>query len=119
MLYGYLTVALEHEVEGPDRMEIIFDRRRPAAPPGDPPLGVGRRTHPAVDWGCADPGLRDSRRERQRGRSSEASSVTRGLLVVEVRGWTGGRASPMGIAGPPDDPERGEAGMNLDRFDLA
>jgi len=50
MLYGYLTVALEHEVEGPDRMEIIFDRRRPAAPPGDPPLGVGRRTHPAVDW---------------------------------------------------------------------
>jgi hypothetical protein len=49
MLYGYLTVALEHEVEGPDRMEIIFDRRRPAAPPGDPPLGVERRTHPAVD----------------------------------------------------------------------
>jgi len=49
MLHGYLTVALEHEVEGPDRVEIIFDRRRPAAPPGNPPLGVERRTHPAVD----------------------------------------------------------------------
>jgi hypothetical protein len=49
MLYGYLTVALEHEVEGPDRMEIIFDRRRPAAPPGDPPLGVERRMRPAVE----------------------------------------------------------------------
>ena len=48
MLYGYLTVTLEHKVEGPDRIEIILDRRRPG-PPGDSPLGVERRTHPAVD----------------------------------------------------------------------
>jgi hypothetical protein len=49
MLYGYLTVALERELEGPDRMEIIFDRRRPAPPSGGAPLGVERRTHPAVE----------------------------------------------------------------------
>jgi hypothetical protein len=49
MLYGYLTVALERELEGPDRIEIIFDRRRPGAPPGDRPLGVERRTHLAID----------------------------------------------------------------------
>jgi hypothetical protein len=49
MLYGYLTVALGRELEGPDRMEIIFDRRGPAAPPGTPRLGVERRAHPAVD----------------------------------------------------------------------
>jgi hypothetical protein len=49
MLYGYLIVALERELEGPDPIEIIFDRRRPGAPPGDRPLGVERRRHPAVD----------------------------------------------------------------------
>jgi hypothetical protein len=49
LLYGYLTVALEHELEGPGQMEIIFDRRRPVALPEDPLLGVERRTHPAVD----------------------------------------------------------------------
>jgi hypothetical protein len=49
MLYGYLLVALERELEGPDRMEVIFDRRWPAPPPGDAPLDVERRTHPAVE----------------------------------------------------------------------
>ena len=50
MLYGYLRVAFERELEGPDRMEIVFDRRRPAPPPGGAPLGVERRrTHPAVE----------------------------------------------------------------------
>jgi hypothetical protein len=49
MLYGYLIVALERELEGPDRMEIIFDRRRPAPPVGGAPLGVERRTHSAVE----------------------------------------------------------------------
>jgi hypothetical protein len=49
MLYGYLTVALGRELEGPDRMEIIFDRRRPAVLPEDPSLGVERRTNSAVD----------------------------------------------------------------------
>jgi YtkA-like len=48
-LYGYLMVALERELEGPNRMEIIFDRRRPAAPPGGAPLGMERRTHLAVE----------------------------------------------------------------------
>ena len=50
MLYGYLRVALERELEGPDRMEIVLDRRRPASTAGGAPLGVERRrTHPAVE----------------------------------------------------------------------
>jgi hypothetical protein len=49
MLYGYLLVALEPEFEGPDRMEIVFDRRRPAPAPGGAPLDVERRTHPTVE----------------------------------------------------------------------
>jgi hypothetical protein len=49
MLYGYLLVALERELEGPDRMEVIFDRRRPVPRPGGAPLDVERRTHHAVD----------------------------------------------------------------------
>src|SRR5712691_8983004 len=48
MLYGYLLVAFERELEGPDQMQIVVDRRRPAPPPGGAPLGVERRTHPAV-----------------------------------------------------------------------
>jgi hypothetical protein len=42
-------VALRRELEGADRMEIIFDRRRLAVLPEDPSLGVERRTNPAVD----------------------------------------------------------------------
>jgi hypothetical protein len=49
MLYGYLLVALERQLEGPDRMEVIFDRRWPAPSPGDAPLDVERRTHPEVE----------------------------------------------------------------------
>lgn len=49
MLYGYLMVALERDLEGPNRMEFIFDRRRPAPPSGGAPLGVERRTHPAIE----------------------------------------------------------------------
>jgi hypothetical protein len=45
MLYGYLIVALAHELEGPDPMEIFVDRRRPTPAPQGPPLGVERRTH--------------------------------------------------------------------------
>ena len=49
MLYGYLMVALERDLEGPNRVEFVFDRRRPAPPSGGAPLDVERRTHPAVD----------------------------------------------------------------------
>lgn len=49
MLYGYLIVAFGRELDGPDRIEIVFDRRRPASPPGGAPLGVERRTHHAVE----------------------------------------------------------------------
>jgi hypothetical protein len=49
MLYGYLMVALEHDLEGPNRMEFMFDRRRPAPPSGGAPPDVERRTHSAVD----------------------------------------------------------------------
>ena len=49
MLHGYLLVAFEHELEGPDRMEIVVDRRRPAPSPEGAPLGVERRTHPEIE----------------------------------------------------------------------
>jgi hypothetical protein len=49
MLYGYLLVALERELEDPDGMELTFDRRRPGPAPGAAPLGLERRTRPQVD----------------------------------------------------------------------
>lgn len=80
MLYGYLRVALERELEGPDRMEIIFDRRRPGLPPGGAPLGVERRTHSAV----------------------QEALQTQGYVILDENGngWAGERARSAWQARP-------------------
>lgn len=46
MLYGFLAVAFERELEGPERIEIVMDRRR--SEPAAVSFGVERRLRPPV-----------------------------------------------------------------------
>jgi len=102
MLYGYLIVAFERELEGPDRMEIVFDRRRPAPPPGGAPLGVERRrTHPAVEEALQTQGyvILD---ENRNGAAPERLPASREavLLWKSAAGWAGERARSARQARP-------------------
>jgi len=101
ILYGYLIVAFERELEGPDRMEIVFDRRRPAPPPGSAPLGVERRTHPAVEQALQTHGyvILD---EKGNVAASEKLPASREavLLWKSAAGWAGERARSAWQARP-------------------
>lgn len=101
MLYGYLIVVLERELEGPDRIEIIFDRRRPAPSPGGAPLGVERRTHHAVEEALQTQGyvIVD---ENGNVAAPEKLPASRGavLLWKSAAGWAGERARSAWQARP-------------------
>lgn len=100
-LYGYLIVALERELEGPDRMEIFFDRRRPAPLPGGAPLGVERRTHPAVEEALQTQGyvILDENGNLAAPEKLPASREAV-LLWKSVAGWAGERARSAWQARP-------------------
>jgi hypothetical protein len=101
MLYGYLLVALEPEFEGPDRMEIVFDRRRPAPAPGGAPLDVERRTHPTVEEALRTQGYVILDENGERGHVGETSDLARGPRAAEVRDcWVGQRARSAWQARP-------------------
>jgi len=102
MLYGYLIVAFERELEGPDRMEIVVDRRRPAPPPGGAPLGVERRrVRPAVEEALQTQGyviLDENGNVAAREKLPASREAV--LLWKSAEGWAGERARSAWQARP-------------------